>query len=413
MSAKPRIFFTELLRYGIVALLSYGLLYAGSIFFVEKISFSPQLSYFITLSIIYIGVYLSYTSFVFKGCFNIKTLKRFILALIYIWILNNAFFYLTNTILNIHYIIAITLNIFILGGVRFLLQKYYVFNENNENKKVALTFDLELWHEGDWLKPFIKDEVNKKDALIESVTPLLMTLKKYNHKATFFVTDKVVRLYPNVIKSIFEEGHEIASHSVGHQKLQRISQETFKKEMGVHCLEIKKITNKSPLGFRAPHFSLNEETSWALPVLEDLGFVYDSSIFPIKTTEYGVKDAPRNVYKISKENIATHSETATLIELPQSTLTTPLGRIPVGGGIYFRLLPLWIFSLMLSIAIKTNSTPMIYFHPHELYSKTPQIKGPFLKTLLKYWGVKRSFKKFKVLMKKFQFDSIENIWNFR
>ncbi len=279
-----------------------------------------------------------------------------------------------------------------------------------KNNKIILTFDLELWHEGRWLAPYIRKEMRTHDVLTESVLPLLEILKRRNHHATFFVTGMVLEKYGEVIKKIHDEGHEIASHNKEHMKLEEITPEDFEKDMTMQCNLIASLTGKRPLGFRAPHFSLNEKTSWILPILARLGFTYDSSIFPIKTREYGVEGAPRAPYGISFTDITAEDTTSPLLEIPQATLKTACGLIPVAGGIYFRLMPAFLFNNLFLRAVQQGSTPMLYFHPHELCTATPRIRGPFLKTILKYWGVNRSLKKFEYLADRFQFDSIENIF---
>ncbi|MES2223533.1 MAG: polysaccharide deacetylase family protein [Patescibacteria group bacterium] len=276
-------------------------------------------------------------------------------------------------------------------------------------KKVMLTFDLEFWYEGKWLKPYITPEMEGRDALIESMLPILAILKKNGHKATFFTTNSVVLKYSDLIKRMSDEGHEIASHSVRHLRLEEVGKNTFEAEFKNHLDLIESITGKRPKGFRAPHFSLNNKTLWLLPILKACRISYDSSIFPIKTPEYGVSGAPRNSYPISFSNVAKEDPLSSLIEIPQATLQTGFGLVPIAGGIYFRLFPRIVFEYLFKKALRQNTTPMLYFHPHELCKNTPKIQGPVIKTMLKYWGTNKSLKKFEKLSEKFEFDSIENI----
>ncbi|MEZ4114046.1 MAG: polysaccharide deacetylase family protein [Candidatus Paceibacterota bacterium] len=278
-------------------------------------------------------------------------------------------------------------------------------------KKVALSFDVELWNESEWLKPHIKEEILLSDRSFEkSIDNILNLLKKNSHTATFFITKEVIEKFPEYISKISKEGHEVGVHGPKHIRLEKYDPETFTKDCKNIIEKIEKITGQKPKGYRAPHFSLNQKTSWLIPTLVNLGFVYDSSVFPINLNEYGISNCPAKPYKISNENITKENPDSNLTEVPISIASFGKIKIPFAGGIYFRILPLFIFKWLLKISSK-NSTPVIYFHPHELEHSTPQIKsGPFVKRLLKYWGTKSSFQKLEKISNSYSFVSIFNIF---
>lgn len=385
-------------RYGTVTAVSQILIFGGLFVFVEFLGISPSLSYFIILTINYVCVYIAYTKFVFDVEFSERRMKRFVILLGIIWVLNNSFFNLLLKVFEVQYLIAALLNIIILGLVRFFLQKTFVFNdESGVKNKVALTFDLEIWHESEWIQKNL-DDLNPRDYLEESVGPILRLLKDKGGRATFFVTNRVLEKYPDLIKQISSLGHEIGSHCFEHHRLGDLNPESFRAGMHEQVIKIKNLTGRNPLGFRAPHFSLDDKTKWALPILAELGFKYDSSVFPVKTPEYGLANAPLEPYKISSG----------LWEIPPAVYRLGPIKIPVAGGIYFRIMPLWFFKKILNF-VSPERTPVLYFHPHEFYGQTPQIRrGPFLKRKLKYFGIKNSFKKLEKLFDSFQFDSMEN-----
>lgn len=265
-----------------------------------------------------------------------------------------------------------------------------------DKNKIALSFDVELWNEGEWLKPFIAPEMLSVDTFPASMEKILNLLREKG-SATFFVTEKVTQKYPEIIKKISEDGHEIGIHGPKHKKLKDYTPEEFKNDSINQIKLLENITGKKPIGYRAPHFSLSKETYWVLEILKELEFKYDSSVFPVGMGEYGSSKSPLVTYEIIPN----------LLEIPISVASFGKIRIPFAGGIYFRILPLFIFKWLLKVSSK-NSTPVIYFHPHELDGSTPQIKrGPFLKRLLKYWGVKRSFKKLKKISNSYYFLSID------
>lgn len=267
--------------------------------------------------------------------------------------------------------------------------------------KAILTFDLEFWYNDLLLEKYLPRE---KDSLFDYtedlMNPILDLLRDYRIKATFFILGKLAEKHPSLIKNIFKEGHEIASHSYSHTSLWDLkNEESFEKEIRLTNQIIKNITGISIKGFRAPNFSLNlKKTNWALPILERNGFQYDSSIFPVKTPLYGDNNAPLSIYRISDY----------LVEFPLSVLAINQIRIPVGGGFYFRTIPTKLYIYLIK-KISKQRIPVLYIHPHELYHFIPTIKGiPWIFKKIKFYGVKNSFKKFKILFENFDFISIED-----
>lgn len=257
--------------------------------------------------------------------------------------------------------------------------------QTKSKDKMMMSFDLELWHEGEWMKPYLPANAQTNDCFREAIFPILELLSKHRAKATFFATGMVLQKYPDVIRQISEQGHEIACHSFKHRRLDKMNPDEFKQDIIKAKTLIQNITGRAPAGFRAPHFSISEKTKWALPILKETGFQYDSSILLSKVSHSPIKEVGLAVFNF-------------------------LGiKIPVAGGVYFRFLPFWLYKFLLK-RVKDKETKVLYFHQHELYAKTPQIqKGPYLKSKIKYWRVRKSFKKFEKLFHYFQFDSIENV----
>lgn len=199
----------------------------------------------------------------------------------------------------------------------------------------ALSIDLEYW----WCSEFLTEYLPEKrdDQFPESVIPLLDLLDKYKTKATFFVLGAVAEHHPDLIEEIYNKGHEIACHAYSHKTLYELGREEFEKEI-TKSLEL--IGKYNPIGFRAPSFSINNETKWAFEILEKYGFKYDSSIFPIKTMLYGVPNAPVNMYRPSKKDVSKHDPNGTIVEFPLTVIN--MGKnVPIAGGFYLRALPFW------------------------------------------------------------------------
>jgi polysaccharide deacetylase family protein (PEP-CTERM system associated) len=269
----------------------------------------------------------------------------------------------------------------------------------------ALSFDLEYWYTAELVCRFVPDE--KEDQVIEAVYPLLDLLDEYNTKATFFVLGKLAEKYPELIKEISKNGHEIGSHSYSHKTLHELGMENFEYEIEKTNEILKSITGKPPLGFRAPTFSIDNTSKWALEVLFKNGYKYDSSIFPAKTNLYGVPDAPLFSYCPSKDDITVHDPNGPIIEFPLSVIKIGIN-IPIAGGFYFRLFPISVFKYAINL-VNTRRSAVIYIHPWEMYSFTQKISLPLISRFITYYGINSAFSKLEDLLKNFSFSPIKEV----
>lgn len=251
---------------------------------------------------------------------------------------------------------------------------------------LILTFDLEFWHNSEFIKKYIRESDKAIDITIESTLPLLNFLKSKNIYATFFVLGQLAEKHPPIIKRISDDGHEIASHGYSHTPVSQLTPPQFEEELAKTEHILKKITGKKPCGFRAPDFSLTTRDLWAFKILKKRGYTYDSSIFPFRTGLYGESHYYAKPFKI-----------AGITEIPLSIYNNII-KIPIAGGFYFRAIPLPIFIALLKSHARTT-TPMIYLHPHELYPFIPSLPLPFWKKTLKYWNVKNGLKKLTQLIR--------------
>ncbi|MFH0780003.1 MAG: polysaccharide deacetylase family protein [Parcubacteria group bacterium] len=229
--------------------------------------------------------------------------------------------------------------------------------------QAILTFDLEFWYDSEFLKDYVPpDAETRPDYVLESTELLLDLLKKQNVKATFFVLGKLAEKYPGLIKKIFDEGHEIASHGYSHKTLPDLKEGDFEREIALTNEILKQITGKNPTLFRAPAFSLKHDDLQSLNILK----------------------------KYNLENISKHPALA--------------------GGIYFRIMTLRLFSCYLKAA-SGRKIPILYFHPHEFFKESPKINdGPLFKRKIKYIGTNNAWEKFKKMMILFQFVSIKQYY---
>jgi polysaccharide deacetylase family protein (PEP-CTERM system associated) len=268
-----------------------------------------------------------------------------------------------------------------------------------------LSVDLEDWFTSAYLRHHVKPEECFWQ-IEESTLPILDLFDRKNVKTTFFVLGVIAEKHPQLIKEIARRGHEIASHGYNHTPLWQLTPEQFKHELQLTNNILQNITGKKVLGYRAAYASLDERTSWMIDMLEEEGFEYDSSIFPMKTILYGVNGAPHNTYRISSKKILQHTPGAKIIEIPFSVYRVGVLKIPVTGGIYGRLIPGAMLRYLLKQVAK-NGAVNFYFHPWEAYGKTPRIKTPLFNQFISYYGAAGYLEKIEGIIDVFNFVTFE------
>ena len=264
-----------------------------------------------------------------------------------------------------------------------------------------LTFDLEDWFHGNFI--FDQDDNVEKDSrVVEPTLRILKILEDTGSQATFFVLGSVAEKYPDLIKKIHDQGHEIGSHGYHHKLVYQQSRKNFSADVG-RCIGIlQQITNDKIIGYRAPYRSIYSNRSWAFEVLRESGIEYDSSVYPFKTYLYGENKVPRFKYLI---NGKTKDE---LLEIPPSVLEILYRRVPFCGGFYFRLFPYWFVKWGIKRINRIEHQPAVfYLHPYEIdIKKTKNSKG-LKNNFILHVNVKKAEKKLKKLLTDFRFISIK------
>lgn len=263
----------------------------------------------------------------------------------------------------------------------------------------ALTIDLEDYYHVSAFNDRISGDLwDAQVSRVERNTDLLLELfAAAACKATFFTLGWVAEKYPQVVRQVASGGHEIACHSYRHRTVYRMTPQEFREDTS-HAKKLLEDCSGSPVtGYRAPSFSLNRETNWAFEILSELGFAYDSSIFPVRHPNYGVPDAGRSPYRIQTRN-------GSLVEFPMSTLSLGGMRSPFGGGAYFRILPYWYTRWGIRFLNVNERRPAcIYLHPWELDAEQPRMSGNLTSRVRHYLGLKNTGAKLRSLLKDFEF----------
>ncbi|RKY00311.1 polysaccharide deacetylase family protein [Candidatus Poribacteria bacterium] len=230
---------------------------------------------------------------------------------------------------------------------------------------------------------------------------LLDILEASGVKATFYVLGWVAERRPELVDEMLRRGHEIASHGYSHAPIYEQTREEFHADL-VRSKEILEgISGCKVIGYRAPSFSITERTLWALDVLIEEGFEYDSSIYPIRYDRYGISSAERFPHLI-------HRGKRSIWEFPPSTLRF-LGRnLPVAGGGYFRLYPYRITAGFIRRMNRKGYPVLVYLHPWEIDPAQPRFKPRFRDRFRHYVNLSKTEGKLIRLLKEFRFAGISH-----
>lgn len=234
--------------------------------------------------------------------------------------------------------------------------------------------------------------------ILENTQIILDLLAQRDVKATFFIVGWIAERYPELVRKISDQGHEIGCHSYWHRKVYDLTPDDFGEDTHQSKSILEDITGKPVYGYRAPSYSITSKSLWALDILSEMGFRYDSSIFPTYHDNYGIPDAPRFVYNLKDQK---------MIEYPIST-TRVMGRnLPISGGGYFRFLPYSITrSALKRINTKEQQPFVFYLHPWELDPDQKRIKNASpLSRFRHYVNLKTTRGKFEKLLDDFRFRS--------
>jgi len=269
--------------------------------------------------------------------------------------------------------------------------------------------DLEDWYQG------VEIDIDQWDQFTprirQGMDPLLDLLNEANTKATFFVLGYQAEKTPDLIREISDAGHDIASHGYSHRFVYQQSPKEFQTELRRSKDILEDICGVRVDGYRAPFFSITQDSLWALDILAEEGFMYDSSLFPVKNYRYGVPGATRT---------AGWLETPSgnrIYEIPLSTVRFPesskrFGKnIPMSGGGYFRLYPYALTRRLISRLQKKNTGLVFYMHPWEYDPDHPNIEFPrAFPKFTHYLNLHSTVDKTRKLFQDFKFTTIKDAY---
>lgn len=271
-----------------------------------------------------------------------------------------------------------------------------------------LGIDFEDWYHPQIIQKYLDDK-KKIPRVVEGLDKIIELLRVNDTFATFFMVGELIQFKPEIIDKIIDSGHEIGFHTMNHT---RLDAPNFKDNFDSELKQFKELTDGKSKGFRAPTFSLNYDTSWAIDTLIQNGYTYDSSIMPTKVGMYGINGADKKPYKISSNCIDKNDPDGQLLEFPL-LVTKFFGKtIPTAGGFYLRFLPLNIIKKSIENYQKNSMPASFYIHSWELTPEfMPKIPMSFKDKFITYHNVEKTFSKMENLLKKFQFTSFSRFMN--
>jgi polysaccharide deacetylase family protein (PEP-CTERM system associated) len=211
-----------------------------------------------------------------------------------------------------------------------------------------------------------------------NIERILTLFERHGIKATFFTLGWIAERYPQMVRSIVDAGHELASHGYGHQRATTLTAAEFREDVTRAKSLLEDIGGVVIHGYRAPSFSIGGGNLWALDVLAETGHRYSSSIYPIAHDHYGMPDAPRFPYR--------PEQCPSLLEMPPTTVDWHGRNLPAAGGGYFRLLPYVASNWLINRVNRVDQRPvMFYFHPWEVDPDQPRIPGAPLKSRFRHY----------------------------
>lgn len=296
---------------------------------------------------------------------------------------------------------SIFITIFIIAQIDIVQEGKFIPSISN-----ILTFDVEEWFQvyNLWEAIPRSEWVNCERRLENQIEKVLDLLDEFGKKATFFVLGWVAKHRPEVVKSIHRRGHEIASHGLNHDLVTTMDAARFRAETLETGQRLEDLTGRQLHGYRASNFSIRHQNSWAFDILAELGYSYDSSVYPIGRKRYGIPGFPREPVKLKL------ASGGALLEFPLTTLKAAGKTLPVAGGGFFRFYPLCITRHAINSLNRKGIPAVIYLHPWEFDQEQPRIrKGNAQKIWMHYHNLDKTENRLRRLLSEFKLGSVRSV----
>jgi len=267
----------------------------------------------------------------------------------------------------------------------------------------VLSVDVEeFYHATIFQEATATQSVPRQSRVESAVERILQLFADHDTRATFFVLGSVAAMHAGMVRQIAALGHEIACHGYAHDLVSSQTAGTFRQDVQAAKRVLEDVVGRPVLGYRAPSFSIGPEQSWAYSILIDEGFAYDSSSYPILHDRYGQRTAPRFPHVVARQR------GRRLIEFPIGTARCCGVNLPIGGGGWFRLLPIsWVRGGIRRVNRVDSRPSMFFFHPWELDPDLPQPAMAWHQRFRLTVGLTRSESKLRALLGALRFTTAQ------
>ncbi len=285
------------------------------------------------------------------------------------------------------------------------LDKVIELHRPQDTIKNFMTVDVECWFHAYNLKQQVSTSTwhLQPTRVVANVKKILDLFRTHDTKATFFVLGWVADHFPDVVRMIAAEGHEIGTHGYYHNLLTDMTPTQFTEDLEKSLISLSRLTTQKVIGHRASNFSIVASTLWALEILARYGIEYDSSIFPIKRERYGIHRYPNRL-----PHTMEFQNGGTLTEVPMSTLGLGNKVLPISGGGYLRLYPYRVTDRYIEQKNLRGLPAMVYFHPWELDTMQKKLNVGPMKGFQHYVNLDTTEWKLSRLMERFFFTSVKD-----
>jgi polysaccharide deacetylase family protein (PEP-CTERM system associated) len=263
------------------------------------------------------------------------------------------------------------------------------------------TVDVEEYFQVSAMEPHVaRGRWDQMESRVERSTRLILDLMaERDARGTFFVLGWIAERHPGLVRDIAAAGHEVASHGWGHRRVTHITPEQFRRSVRASREVLEDLSGAPVLGYRAPSFSIAAGCEWALDVLLEEGYRYDSSRFPVRRRGYGFAAGGRDPHWLDRP-------AGRLGEVPPATLRVGGKNLPAGGGAYFRLFPYALVRAAFREAERRGAPATFYIHPWEVDPEQPRIPVPPATRVRHYGGLRHTTPRLRRLLGEFRFQPI-------
>jgi polysaccharide deacetylase family protein (PEP-CTERM system associated) len=270
----------------------------------------------------------------------------------------------------------------------------------------AFSVDVEDWYQvSDFEDQVLPENWDRYESrVVPNTQRILRILDEFGVRGTFFILAWNAERHPALVEEIAAAGHEIATHGYGHRLVYELGKDQYRRDLELSQQILERILGRTARGYRAPSFSVTSQSMWALDVMLEAGIEYDSSIFPVQDSLYGIPGALRFPFVIHSRG------ERELVEFPMTTAKVAGRNLPLGGGAYLRVLPYTYMRWGMRRVNHEGQPAVVYIHPWELDPGQPRLKSRGKRGFsTHYINIETMEKKLRRLLTDFRFAPIADV----